>query len=128
MSAASSDAPAPSGTPALRSIQTIGFVGLGVMGEPMCINLARRAGIPVLAHDLRPEPLERVAAAGARPAASLRAVAETADLVILSLPDGAAVEAVLMGPGGVAAGLAPGKVVVDTSTSPVDLTRRLHDA
>jgi len=128
MSKESFDTSAPSATPDLRPIQTIGFVGLGVMGEPMCINLARRGGTPVLAHDLRPEPLERVAEAGARPAASLRAVAETADLVILSLPDGAAVEAVLMGPGGVAAGLAPGKVVVDTSTSPVDLTRRLHDA
>lgn len=127
MSIASYDAPTPPGIPALRAIQTIGFVGLGVMGEPMCVNLSRRAGIPVLAHDQRPEPLERVGESGARLATSLRAVAEAADLVILSLPDGAAVEAVLMGEGGLAAGLAPGKVVVDTGTSPVDLTRRLHD-
>ena len=42
-------------------ISTLGFIGLGVMGEPMCGHLARRSGIPVLAHDLRPEPLERLA-------------------------------------------------------------------
>ena len=47
--------------PMLRPIATIGFIGLGVMGEPMCGHLARRSGRTVLAHDLRPEPL---AAAG----------------------------------------------------------------
>jgi 3-hydroxyisobutyrate dehydrogenase-like beta-hydroxyacid dehydrogenase len=110
-------------TPALRPIRTIGFVGLGVMGEPMCINLARRAGIPVLAHDLRPEPLARASEAGVKPAESLRALAGAVDLVILSLPNGAAVEAVIAE---LSAGLTPGAVVVDTSTSPLDLTRRLH--
>ena len=42
-------------------ISVLGFIGLGVMGEPMCGHLARRAGKPILAHDLRPEPLERLA-------------------------------------------------------------------
>ena len=42
-------------------ITTIGFIGLGVMGEPMCGHLARRAGKPILAYDLRSEPLERLA-------------------------------------------------------------------
>jgi len=37
--------------------QTIGFIGLGVMGEPMCRNLARNSGANVIALDLRPEPL-----------------------------------------------------------------------
>ena len=49
-------------TNALRPIATLGFIGLGVMGEPMCGHLARRSGRPVLAHDLRPEPLARLAA------------------------------------------------------------------
>ena len=45
----------------LRPISALGFIGLGVMGEPMCGHLARRAGRPVLAHDLRQEPLARLA-------------------------------------------------------------------
>ena len=48
-------------TDTLRPISTLGFIGLGVMGEPMCGHLARRAGRPVLAHDLRQEPLARLA-------------------------------------------------------------------
>ena len=47
--------------PMLRPIATIGFIGLGVMGEPMCGHLARRSGRTVLAHDLRREPLDRLA-------------------------------------------------------------------
>ena len=42
-------------------IKTIGFIGLGVMGEPMCGHLARRSGKAVLAYDLRNEPLGRLA-------------------------------------------------------------------
>ena len=42
-----------------REIATIGFIGLGVMGEPMCGHLARRSGLTILAHDLRPEPLDK---------------------------------------------------------------------
>jgi 3-hydroxyisobutyrate dehydrogenase-like beta-hydroxyacid dehydrogenase len=48
-------------TNTLRPISTLGFIGLGVMGEPMCGHLARRAGRPVLAHDLRHVPLARLA-------------------------------------------------------------------
>lgn len=111
--------------PTPRPIGTIGFVGLGVMGEPMCINLARRVGLPVLACDLNPEPLARAAEAGVRSVASLAELAAASDVVILSLPDGAAVEKVIAG---LTPGLRPGSVVVDTSTSPLDLTHRLHAA
>jgi 3-hydroxyisobutyrate dehydrogenase len=105
---------------ALRPIARIGWIGLGVMGEPMCGHLARRGGRPVLAHDLRPEPLERLAAAGVT-AAPVAEVAKC-DLILLSLPDGRAVQAVL-------AELEPllsaGQCLVDTSTSPVALTREI---
>jgi 3-hydroxyisobutyrate dehydrogenase-like beta-hydroxyacid dehydrogenase len=106
----------------LRPIATVGFVGLGVMGEPMCGHLARRGDWPVVAFDLRPEPAARLAEAGVQPAAALAEVADAADLVILSLPDGEAVAAVM---DGLVAHLRPGTVVVDTSTAPVDLMRRL---
>ena len=106
---------------ALRPIATIGFIGLGVMGEPMCGHLARRCGRPVLAHDLRPEPLSRLAEFGVI-ATAPEELAQRCDLILLSLPDGKAVQAVI---GALEPGLAAGQCVVDTSTSPVALTREL---
>jgi 3-hydroxyisobutyrate dehydrogenase-like beta-hydroxyacid dehydrogenase len=105
----------------LRPIATLGFIGLGVMGEAMCGHLARRFDRPVLAHDRRGEPLSRLAAAGvtAAPAAE---IARRADLILLSLPDGRAVEAVLAE---IEPHLAAGQCVVDTSTSPVAATRAI---
>ena len=105
----------------LRPISTIGFIGLGVMGEPMCGHLARRAGKPILAHDRRAEPLSRLAEFGVT-AASPREIAARADLILLSLPDGPAVSAVIAE---LLPHLSPGQVVVDTSTAPVALTRQL---
>ncbi len=102
-------------------IATIGFIGLGVMGEPMCGHLARRAGLPVLAHDLRAEPLGRLEQYGVKPAA-LADIASGCDLILLSLPDGKAVDAVVSQ---LEPNLRAGQCVVDTSTSSVDLTRRI---
>jgi 3-hydroxyisobutyrate dehydrogenase len=104
-----------------RSIVTIGFIGLGVMGEAMCGHLARRSGRAVLGHDLTPEPLERLAEHKVT-AAPPREIAARADLILLSLPNGAAVRTVL-------AELEPHlqmrQCIVDTSTSPVALTRQI---
>jgi 3-hydroxyisobutyrate dehydrogenase len=105
----------------LRPIATLGFIGLGVMGEPMCGHLARRSGRPVLAHDLRPEPLTRLAADGIK-SAQLAEIAEKCDLVLLSLPDGKAVAGVVTA---LEPHLSPGQCVVDTSTSSVALTREI---
>jgi len=104
---------------ALRPIVTIGFIGLGVMGEPMCGHLARRSNRVVLAHDLRTEPLGRLAALGVA-AASPAEMARRCDLILMSLPDGNAVQSVIAA---LEPGLAAGQCVVDTSTSPVALTR-----
>jgi len=102
-------------------IAKIGFIGLGVMGEPMCGHLARRSGRTILAHDLRPEPLARLAGAGVK-AASPETIARSADLILMSLPDGKAMQAVvaLLEPH-----LRPGQCVVDTSTSSVAMTREI---
>ena len=107
--------------PASRPIATIGFIGLGVMGEAMCGHLARRSGRAVLAHDLRPEPLQRLAEFHVT-ASSAADIAHRADLILLSLPDGKAVQAVLAQ---LEPHLQPGQCVVDTSTSPVALTREI---
>lgn len=104
----------------MRPIARIGFIGLGVMGEPMCGHLARKGGRPVLAYDRRPEPLERLAAAGV--AASAPAEIAGCDIILLSLPNGQAVESVIAE---LEPRLSAGQCVVDTSTSPVALTRTI---
>jgi 3-hydroxyisobutyrate dehydrogenase-like beta-hydroxyacid dehydrogenase len=107
------------------TIETVGFIGLGVMGEPMCRNLAAKCGRPVIAHDIDSGPLERLAAAGVVAAGSVAGVAEGADLIFLSLPGGPELQSVVEGPEGLLATRAPGRTVVDTSTSPVTLTREI---
>ena len=106
---------------ALRPIAAIGFIGLGVMGEPMCGHLARRSGLPVMAYDRRGDPLQRVAAEGVR-GMSPAEMAGHCDLILMSLPDGPAVQSVLAE---IEPLLKPGQVVVDTSTSPVEITREI---
>jgi 3-hydroxyisobutyrate dehydrogenase-like beta-hydroxyacid dehydrogenase len=108
-------------TTQLQPIATIGFIGLGVMGEPMCGHLARRSGRTVLAHDLRRDPLDRLAALGVT-AATPDEMARRCELVLMSLPDGKAVQSVIAA---LEPGLSAGQCVVDTSTSPVALTRAI---
>jgi 3-hydroxyisobutyrate dehydrogenase-like beta-hydroxyacid dehydrogenase len=108
-------------TSGLRPIATLGFIGLGVMGEPMCGHLARRSGRKVLAHDLRSEPIDRLAINGVE-AGSPGEIARRCDLILLSLPDGKAVAQVVAE---LEPHLRPGQCVVDTSTSSVKLTREI---
>src|SRR5216683_6137816 len=92
---------------------SIGFIGLGVMGEPICRNLARKSGAPVIAFDLRPEPLARLDADGVARAASVREIMEQASVVMLSLPSGSEVEAICAGEDGLLARSRRGQVVID---------------
>ncbi len=105
----------------MRTIKTVGFIGLGVMGEPMCANLKRKSGLAVLAHDMRNEPMQRLAEQGVQ-GASLQEIARKADAILLSLPDGKAVRAVI---DGLKPHLSAGQVVVDMSTAPVALAREI---
>jgi 3-hydroxyisobutyrate dehydrogenase-like beta-hydroxyacid dehydrogenase len=103
----------------------LGFVGLGVMGEPMCRNLARKSGTPVAALDVGPEPVRRLAADGVRASGSLESLARAADVIFLSLPGGAEVAAVS---GELLPHLRTGACLVDLSTAPVKLARDLAAA
>ena len=105
-------------------MQTLGFIGLGVMDEPMCRNLALRSGARVLAFDLRPEPLARLRGDGVQAAESVAALAAAADTLVLSLPGGREVSSVCEKLMPI---MAAGKTLVDTSTSPVSLTRALAE-
>lgn len=96
----------------------IGFIGLGIMGKPMAGHLIA-GGHTVHAYSRSGTPAE-LTAAGAHACASATEVARNADIVFVMVPDTADVEHVLFRPEGVAAGLSPGKLVVDMSSiSPV---------
>jgi 3-hydroxyisobutyrate dehydrogenase-like beta-hydroxyacid dehydrogenase len=107
------------------STARIGFIGLGVMGEPMCRNLAVKSGASVVAYDRDAAPLARLKQRGVSAAASVQAVAEQADMVFLSLPSADIVAQVARGKAGLLAATRPGQTIVDLGTSPVDLTRQL---
>jgi 2-hydroxy-3-oxopropionate reductase len=97
----------------------VGFVGLGIMGRPMAQNLLK-AGHALWAHSRSGVP-EELREAGAVACGSAAEVARQAHVVITMVPDTPDVAAALFGPDGVAAGLSPGKVVVDMSSiSPVE--------
>src|SRR5438093_207248 len=87
---------------------TLGFIGLGVMGEPMCRNLARKSGAAVVACDQRAEPLAALARDGVAAAGSAGEVQARADLIFMCLPGEPQVRAVALGPDGLAARGPPG--------------------
>ena len=101
---------------------SVGFVGLGIMGRGMAASLIRR-GFKVVVHNRNREAETPLVQAGAQAAASAAEVGKQAGVVMLCLSDTAAVEAVLFGPQGLAAGLAPGSCVIDTSTISAQATR-----
>ncbi len=103
----------------------LGFIGLGTMGAPMCRNLAAKSGQEVRAYDSDLEALAQMDEAGVTPAESIRDVAEHADIIFLSLPGGPQVNAVCMGAGSLLTHLKPGGLVVDFSTTPVNMARDL---
>jgi 2-hydroxy-3-oxopropionate reductase len=101
------------------SAQKLGFIGLGIMGAPMALNLAK-AGHSLFVHT-RSKLNAEVSAAGATACKSAKEVAERADIVFTMVPDTPDVDAVLFGDDGVAAGLSKGKTVVDMSSiSPIE--------
>ena len=104
----------------------IGFIGLGVMGEPICRNLSRKGDVDVLGFDLDPAPLERLRDDGVIAANSVREVAERCDVVFLSLPGVAEVKNVCVGPGSLLQHMRSGSYVIDLSTTTVALAMDLH--
>ncbi len=102
----------------------VGFIGLGIMGQPMARNLLK-AGFPLTVHNRHQSVTDAFVAAGARAALLPREVATDSDVVITMLPDTPVVEEVLTGPDGVLAGAREGLVVIDMSTISPVTTRAL---
>jgi 3-hydroxyisobutyrate dehydrogenase-like beta-hydroxyacid dehydrogenase len=103
----------------------IGFIGLGVMGEPMCRNLLARVDSEIVVHDLRTDVVARMVDLGAVPGGSVAGVVERADVTLLSMPGGPELETVVAGDGGVLSVVRPGQIIVDHTTAPLGLTREL---
>jgi len=95
--------------------QTLGFVGLGVMGRPMAKHLLK-AGYPLVVHNRSKGPVDELASAGGRPAGSPKAVAEQVDILITMLPNSPDVELVALGPKGIIEGARSSLIYVDMST------------
>jgi 3-hydroxyisobutyrate dehydrogenase len=93
----------------------LGFIGVGVMGEPMASNLLR-AGFELRVFDRRRSKCEKLARLGANLADSSRQVAAASKIIITIVSDTAMVEDALFGEDGVARGLKPGALVIDMST------------
>jgi len=110
----------------MSEFKTIGFIGVGVMGEPICRHLANKTGSLVLATDHHPAPLERLASHGVQPASQAE-IAARCDIIFLSLPSGKEVRDVVEGENndGLLAQCRSGQVIVDLSTSPTMLAREL---
>ncbi len=99
--------------------QKIGFIGLGIMGSPMALNLIN-AGHQLFLHS-RTSVSPALIEAGGKQLDSAKAVAEHADVIFIMVPDTPHVQSVLFDEAGVAAGLTQGKLVIDMSSiSPID--------
>ena len=111
-------------------MSNIGFIGLGIMGKPMALNLIKgghqlylnsRSGVP-----------QELTAAGGVACANAKEAAQKSEIIIVMVPDTPDVEKVLFGANGVAAGLAKGKTVIDMSSiSPIETkqyAKRVNDS
>ena len=107
-------------------MKRIGFIGLGLMGSGMSMNLLR-AGFPLTVWNRTPSKMKPLLDAGAGGAGSPREVAEMSDVVVDIVTDSPDVEEVLLGPEGVIQGARPGTVVVDMSTISPSVTRRIAE-
>ena len=103
---------------------TVGFIGLGVMGKPMAKHVQAK-GYPLVVVSRSRPPVDELVALGARAGASPADVARSSTIVITMLPDTPDVERVLEGPDGVIEGLQRGAIVIDMSSISPVATRRL---
>jgi 2-hydroxy-3-oxopropionate reductase len=96
-------------------MKKIGFIGLGIMGKPMALNLLK-AGHELTVYDVVPERVEEVVKAGARRGSSSQDVAACSEVVITMLPNSPHVREAVLGPGGVLEGAKRGTILVDMSS------------
>jgi len=105
----------------------IGFIGLGLMGWPMAQNL-KAAGADLVVYNRSAGPMERARAAKLVTADSIAALSDRSDIIIVMVANTPAVEAVILGDGGIVHSLCDGALVIDMGTTKVPETRRFAEA
>ena len=104
----------------------VGFIGIGVMGRPMTLNLLKaKHHVTAFARDPEKPGVQEIINAGAKLAPSSRAVAMTSDMVITMLPNSPEVEEVVAGRQGLLEGARKGLIIIDMSTIAPAMSRRL---
>jgi len=96
-------------------MKKIGFVGLGIMGKPMAMNLIK-AGYSLTVYDIRPEPVKEVVAAGAKEGRCSQDVAAKSEVIITMLPNSPDVKKAVLGKHGVLEGASRGAILIDMSS------------
>ncbi|MBV1961102.1 MAG: NAD(P)-dependent oxidoreductase [Immundisolibacteraceae bacterium] len=109
------------------SFESVGIIGLGALGTSMC-RLLVEDGFEVHGHDIDSSRADNLAAQGVTIQPSAKAIAETADVVVLSLPNSESSKAVCTGPGGICEADKPGLLVIDTTSGYPDTTKEIAAA
>jgi 2-hydroxy-3-oxopropionate reductase len=107
--------------------QTVGFIGLGIMGRPMARNLLK-AGYPLVVHNRSRPAVDELTGLGATSAKSPKAVAQQVDVLITMLPNSPDVELVALGRDGIIEGAKAGLIFVDMSTISPIASQRIDKA
>ena len=105
----------------LKEIKNIGFIGLGVMGSPMCKNLVKNKQWHIIVHDLDNSKEKELEKNGASIAKNLSELFNLADMVITCLPEGDFVKNIYLGKEKIVSEIKPNKFIIDMSTSQPDL-------
>ncbi|MDF2934661.1 MAG: 2-hydroxy-3-oxopropionate reductase [Paenibacillaceae bacterium] len=106
-------------------MKKLGFIGLGIMGKPMSLNLLK-AGYELVVLDRNHTTLEEVTAAGATVGATPKSIAEQVDAIITMLPNSPHVKEVVLGPDGIIEGAKPGLTVIDMSSISPLVSREIY--
>ena len=104
---------------------SVGFIGLGNMGNPMAGNVLKN-GFPMTVFDKNPQAMENLVKAGAKAAQSARQVAESVEVLLTCVPGTPESEDLYLGSGGVVAAAKPGNVLVDMSSVLPSTPRKLE--
>ncbi len=96
-------------------MEKIAFIGLGIMGKPMALNLLK-AGYELKVYDINQAPMEELKAKGAQTARSAKEAAEYGQVIITMLPNSPHVKQAVLGPDGVLEGASQGDILVDMSS------------
>lgn len=103
----------------------IGFIGLGIMGKPMALNLVK-AGCELFVYDIHPAPMEELARNGCTVMESVYALATDCNIIISVLPDSPQVREMVLGTRGLISGIKPGALFIDMSTIDAETIIEIH--